>query len=154
MIRPAHAALPVALVLALALPRGAAGSEEEIANWKKATIVAEVGSGFGEVEVTAVAGPRGAGLVSLSCKVKGKTITVPPNLLKELRGVQLHGLAVHSEAGYDKEPWLYVVLQRQPPPTGAVAQQVYFAIQGGKLKHRSLKTRDAKGQIKFEEKKL
>jgi hypothetical protein len=151
MIRQAQ--LVLVLALAGALPRGAAASEEEIATWKKATIVADAGKRFGDVEITAVAAGRGAGLASLSVKVSGKTIAVPAALLKDLPGIALHGLAVHHEAGYDKEPWLYVVLEHHPVPKGARNQWVYFAIQGGKLHHRTVKTQLANGQFKFAEKK-
>ncbi len=148
------AGLALLLAFALALPRAASASEEEIANWSKATIVADAGKGIGEVEVSAVAAPKGAGLVSLTVKTKGKTVVVPPKHLKDVPGVALRTLAVHAEAGYDKEPWVYVVLDSFPVPQGAKNQWVYFAIQGGKLKHRSLKTQLANGQFKFDQKKL
>jgi len=41
-----------------------------------------------------------------------------------------------------------------PAPAGAVEQKVYFSVQGGKLKHLGLKTRDAKHQFRYEQRPL
>ena len=61
---------------------------------------------------------------------------------------------VRSEAGYDKDPWLYVVFDRWRPnrPATIVAETVHFAIQAGKLKHRSISTRHKSGQTKWDKK--
>jgi hypothetical protein len=148
------ATLAAALLVAGALP--ASASEEEIHAWKKVTVVADAGR-FGEVTVTAesTTGAKAA-ITALTVKVQGKTIAVPRAALQELSGLQLHTLQVRSEAGYDKHPWLYVVLDRWRAnrPATTVAETVHFAIQGGKLRHRSISIRDRSGQTKWEKKDL
>jgi hypothetical protein len=146
------------LALALAVSRPAAASEEEIHAWKRVTVAVTTGADFGEVEVTAERAPPPAQprLTSLTVTIKGKKLVVPAAVLKDAPPVALESLAVHSERGYDKHPWLYAVFKvtKASLPAGAVDGWVYFAFQDGKLRHRSLKTRDAKGQYKFEQTKL
>jgi hypothetical protein len=142
----------VALLLIGAQPVSA--SEEEIHAWKKVTVVADAGK-LGEVVVIAesTTGAKAA-ITSLSVKVQGKAIVVPRPALQEVPGLQLHTLQVRSEAGYDKDPWLYVVFDRWRPnrPAAIVAETVHFAIQTGKLKHRSISLRGKSGQTKWEKK--
>jgi hypothetical protein len=151
--------LAVALTLALALTasRPAAASEEEIHSWKRVTVAVTAGD-FGDVEVTAERAPLPAKprLTSLAVAVKGKTLVVPAAALKDAPPVALEALAVHSERGYDKHPWLYAVFKvtKASLPAGAVDGWVYFAFQDGTLRYRALKTRDAKGQFKFDQTKL
>ena len=139
------------LILSLALILGAAtvarASEEQIHNWKTATLVADT-SLFGEVAVTASA-DAGGRVKSLSVKVKGKTIVVPDKWIATLPDLPLASIQVRSERGYDKDPWLYVYFQT--PSTPQV--QVHISFQSGKLAGGSITTIDAKGNRKYEQRK-
>jgi hypothetical protein len=150
------AAAAVTAALALLAARPAAASEEEIHAWRRVTVTVTAGD-FGDVEVTAEAAPPPQSrLKSVGLTVKGKKLVVPAAALKDAPAIRLETLAVHSERGYDQHPWLYVVIKvaKGGLPAGAVDGWLYFAVQDGKLRHRALKTRDAKGQYKFDQKPI
>jgi len=144
----------VALALTLCAATGRA-SEEEIHPWKKVSLVANTGQHFGDVTVTAE-GTVGVQplLTALTITVKGKTLVVPSAALRDLPGLQLHTLQVRSEAGYDRDPWLYLVMALWRPgrPAAVATEEVHFAIQQGKLKHRAITTRTRDGQVKRDKK--
>ncbi|HEY3358654.1 MAG TPA: hypothetical protein VGQ83_35730 [Polyangia bacterium] len=154
MSRLAHAAV---LLVVVAAASSARASEEEIRPWKKIVLTVDGGSDFGDVEVTVVmtTGAKPA-LRSLAWNVKGKKVTVPPDGLKDPPPLVFESVRVHTERGYDRSPWLYVVfeVEKRSLPASATARWVYFASQDGKLKHRSIKTRDRNNQYQFEQKPL
>jgi hypothetical protein len=145
----------VLLALSL-LVRPAAASEESIHNWTKAIVVADTDS-FGDVEVRAT-GSRGATprVQSITVKTEKTTIPISKAFVKSLPAMRLNTVQVHTEAGYDPDPWLYVVFETTASGTSAKVkgQWVHFAIQSGRLVHASIKTQGASGQFKFETRKL
>jgi hypothetical protein len=138
----------VPLLLALvALASPAAASQEQIHDWKAATLVAET-SLFGSVEVKSSA-DAGGNVQTLAVTVNGKTLTIPEAWLKTLPSLPLASIQVRSEPGYDPKPWLYIYFQ-----TASVPQvQTHIAIQNGKLVRASITTVDAKGTQKHEDRK-
>lgn len=148
----------VALAVAVVAWGGAAlGSEEEIHPFKRVTAVADAGASFGEVEVRAEASSAAKpALKSLALTIKGTKLEVPAAALAGLPPLSLASLEVRSERGYDKEPWLYVVFTVEPHllPAGAKRQVVHFAVNGGKVRYRSVTLTDASGQSKWDKKDL
>lgn len=135
------------LLAIVALTSPAMASEEQIHNWKAATLAADT-SLFGTVEVKATA-DSGGNLQSLAVTVKGKTITVPEKWLKTLPSLPLASIQVRSERGYDPTPWLYIYFETPSVPK----VQTHIAIQNGKLVRASITTIDAKGTRKHEDRK-
>ncbi len=140
----------------LAWSHAAHASEEEIHQAKRVTAVAETGM-FGEVEVRAEATPGAKpALKSLAVVVKGTAIAFPAAAFEGLPPLALEGLQLRSERGYDKDPWLYVVLQvaAHHLPAGAQRQSVHFAISAGKARYRAVTTVDKAGASMWDKKDL
>jgi hypothetical protein len=136
------------LLALFALASPAAASEEEIHNWKSATMVATT-SLFGAVEVKATA-DAGGSVQTLAVIVKRTTITIPEKWLKSLGNLPVASMQVRTESGHDPHPWLYIYFRTPSTPT----VHVHIAIQNGKLVRASIVTTDAKGkQAKYEERK-
>jgi hypothetical protein len=146
--------LPVFLALGLAASSPASASEEMIHPWTLVTVRVDGGRSFGAVEVTAAAAPRaGAPLASLEVTLSGRRVPLPAKALAGLPDVDLSTIAIHTEVGYDRLPWLYVVFQvpANRRAAGFTQQWVYFSFQGGKLMKRSVKSRTPQNQYKFED---
>ena len=127
--------------LVLLIASTAYASQEQIHTPKQVTLVVATQL-FGDVEVTASADPTG-NVTALSLKAKGMAISVP---LATLPKLAIKTLELRTEAGYDKNPWLYVVFS-------SANQTVHIASHGGKLT-AMIDTVDAKGATKHEEKAL
>ena len=137
--------LIVSLLAVMALTSHAMASQEEIHNWKAATVVADT-SLFGTVEVKATA-DSGGNVQTLSVTVKGTTITIPEKWLKTLPDLPLASIQVRSERGYDPTPWLYIYFESPSIPK----VHTHIAIQNGKLARASITTVDANGTQKHED---
>jgi hypothetical protein len=138
------------VLLVLLAPVTSRASEEEIHPWTSVAVTVDTGL-FGVVEVQAATAKGKPELQSLAVKVKGKRVAIPPKALRGLPGLQLSSLAVHSERGYDKHPWLYVVFKTAKPGPKLVNRWLYFAIQQGKLHRRTLKGQTRANQFKFQD---
>jgi hypothetical protein len=139
--------LILSLLAVVAVTSPATASQEQIHNWKAATLVAET-SLFGTVEVKATA-DSGGNVQTLAVTVKGTTVTIPEPWLKTLPGLPLASIQVRSERGYDPTPWLYIYFES--PSTPKV--HTHIAIQNGKLVRASITTVDANGTQKQEDRK-
>jgi len=139
--------LILSLLAMMALISPAMASQEQIHNWKAATMVADT-SLFGTVEVRATA-DGGGNVQTLAVTVKGQTITIPEKWLKTLPSLPLASIQVRSERGYDPAPWLYIYFESPSIPT----IHTHIAIQNGKLVRASITTVDAKGTQKQEDRK-
>ena len=136
----------LALLALFALTSPAYASEEEIHPWKTMAVTADTQL-HGPVEVKVGAGPKG-NVATIAVTSRGKTITVPANWIETLPALRIESLQVRSEVGHDPQPWLYAVFK-----VGTTSDEVLFAIQGGKLVHATIKTRDAQGQFKWDVRK-
>jgi hypothetical protein len=136
--------LIASLLAVMALTSHAMASQEQIHNWKAATVVADT-SLFGTVEVKATA-DRGGNVQTLAVTVKGTTIAIPETWLKTLPDLPLASIQVRSERGYDPTPWLYVYFESPKIHT-------HIAIQNGKLARAWITTIDASGTQKDEDRK-
>jgi hypothetical protein len=136
--------LILSLLATMALTSAAMASQEQIHNWKAATLLADT-SLFGTVEVKATA-DSGGNVQTLAVRMNGTAITIPETWLKTLPGLPLASIQVRSERGYDPTPWLYVYFE-------SPKAKARIAIQNGKLVRASITTVDAKGTAKHEDRK-
>ena len=139
--------LILSLLAMMALTSAAMASQEQIHNWKAATLVADT-SLFGTVEVKATA-DSGGNVQTLTVTMNGTAITIPETWLKTLPGLPLASIQVRSERGYGPTPWLYIYFESPRIPK----VQTHIAIQNGKLVRASITTVDAKGTAKHEDRK-
>lgn len=139
--------LSLSLLAVVGLSSPTRASQEQIHNWKAATLVADT-SLFGTVEVKATA-DSGGNVKTLAVTVKGKTITIAEKWLKTLPSLPLASIQVRSEPGWDPTPWLYIRFEGPSMPK----VETYIAIQNGKLVRASIITVDAKGNQKLENRK-
>jgi hypothetical protein len=137
------------LTLLLLAPLAASASQEQIHPWRRAAVTVETGF-FGAVQVRWTADARKPRLASLTVGLGGKTLKVPDRALRALSGVDASSMAVHTERGYDKDPWLYVVFRMTPRGPKVKNRWAYFAIQGGKLKYVNVKIQTKDNQYRFE----
>ena len=123
-------------------------SEENMALWKAVTITAQPNKPFEEVKVSVE-----VEIVGISQRFKkfkifhgNKELIIPNEALEILKSPVLHTIEVSSEAGYDKDPWLYVSIVLSSPKPGIEWDypRVYFAFQNNKFVKR-FTTKNAKG---------
>ena len=146
-VYPFSMKLILSLLAMMAVTSAAMASQEQIHNWKAATLVADT-SLFGTVEVKATA-DSGGNVQTLAVTMNGTAITIPETWLKTLPGLPLASIQVRSERGYDPTPWLYIHFESSRIPK----VQTHIAIQNGKPVRASITTVDAKGTAKHEDRK-
>lgn len=144
---------PTALCAILLHPASARASQEQIHPWRSAAVTVETDL-FGQVQVSWSATPGTPRLDALTVKLRGKTLAVPANALKTVTGVTPAAMAVHTERGYDKDPWLYVVFELAPGSSKVMHRWAYFAFQAGKLAHVSVKSRTKDNQYRFDKRRF
>ena len=125
-------------------------SEEEIAPWKSVTFVCKPMEPFPE---TTVSIETDAGRIQ-AIRVTNKQfdLKVPKEAFADLVQPLIQTAEVHSEAGYDKTPWLYVTVKLGNPKPGEPwdSPTFYLKIKDGKVVGRSI-LRVKEGQAKFED---
>ena len=128
-------------------------SEEDIANWKTVSIIAQPVSFSEEVKVHAEREDAG-----WSSKFKvlrifqgEEELTIPEEALKIVKNPRLETLKISSEAGYNGVPWLYVSFELERPEPGIEWDfpRVYLAFQNGKFVNRFVAKRREDGARDF-----
>ena len=151
-----HATI-VGLVFAL-LPASASGSAEQILSPQTIAITVDAGKPFGRIAVTIKKKAGSPAVAAITIKVDKKTFRLPKKAFADLSKVRLSSVEVRRERGYGKHPWLYVTFLGQTRDrrlkTSKQPPRVYFAIQNGKLMHRSISFVTPKGRYDHIKKSL
>jgi hypothetical protein len=145
-------------VLLCGLPRVSFGSQEEILEPSEVSIRAEAGSRFGEVHATVRTKGRGAErrISDIKLQVGSKSVRIPEKAFSDLASPLLNTVELRTEAGYDKEPWLYISFQvgfstaeghRRP-------RRVHIAHHAGRIEARSIEMPKPDGSFAWKEDKL
>jgi hypothetical protein len=119
-------------------------SEEMVILPTQVAIQADAGQVFGEVavEVKTSSSADKLKIVSMKLKVNGKWLKVPDAAFSDLERPLLNRLELRSEAGYDKNPWLYVYFEvASNDIVGQFApKRVHIAYHDGKFESRAIET--------------
>lgn len=145
-------------VLLFGLPRVSFGSPEEILEPSEVSIRAEAGARFGEVRATVRTKGRGAErrISEINLGVGSKSVRIPEKAYSDLASPLLNTVELRTEAGYDKEPWLYVFFQVGFSTAEGhwCPKRVHIAYHAGRLESRSIETPNPDGSFTWKEDKL
>ncbi len=140
------------------LPQPSYCSEEEVLEPSEITIRAQAGAPFGEVVATVRAEGRGPErkVSRITLRVGGKSVPVPAGAYSDLVSPRLNTVELRTEAGYDKQPWLYIYLQLAFRTSDGQMRpkRVRIAYHAGRIESRSIETPNPDGSVTWKNDKL
>jgi hypothetical protein len=148
----------VLLALLCLLPRIGFCSEEEILEPIEVTTRADAGSTFGQISVTVRTKGRDSDrrIDDIKLEVSGKTVRIPKKAYSDLASPLLNTVELRTEAGYDKNPWLYIFFQVGFRTADGQwrPKRVHIAYHAGRIESRSIETPNPDGTFTRKEDKL
>ena len=148
----------VLAALLCGLPRVSFGSQEEILEPSEVSIRADAEARFGEVRATIRTKGRGAErrISDIKLQVGGKPVRIPEKAYSDLASPLLNTVELRTEAGYDKEPWLYISFQVGFSTAEGhwCPKRVHIAYHAGRIESRSIETPNPDGSFAWKQEKL
>lgn len=137
------------------VPSLASGSEERIVEPVEVTIRADMELPFGKVVATIRKAHRESErrIAEIALHVNGKFVPVPVEAYRDLESPLLRTLQFRTEAGYDKDPWLYLFFE-VGHGTLVGPKFVRIAYHAGRIESRSIQKRTADGKFELAVKDL
>lgn len=154
-----RASVQILLAAALCvLPWLVFGSEEEILEPVEISLRADGGTPFGEVSVSIrTKGRAGERRISeIQLKVGGKAVRVPEKAYSGLTSPLLNTVELRTEAGYDRDSWLYIYFQTAYRTSDGQwrPKRVRIAYHAGRIESRSIETPNAEGSSRSQTERL
>jgi hypothetical protein len=130
-------------------------SEEDIATWLSVSVTAQPSKPFERVQVfmEVASSDFDAQIKALRITLQGHDLSFPKEAIADLRHPLLNTVWISSEAGYDKDPWLYISFELGMPESkrGMAwdSPRIYLAFQNGKFIKRFTSRRKSEGGRTF-----
>jgi hypothetical protein len=124
-------------------------SQERMIDADEVSIKADAGAPFGKVQVTMKAKGRAGQrrIAEIKWQIDGKDVIVPLEAFSDLERPMPNTLEIRTEAGYDKNPWLYLVFKigHQTADGKWLPKQIHIAYHAGRVESRFITTTKADG---------
>jgi hypothetical protein len=150
-----HIVLSVLLCL---LPQVSFCSEEDILEPVEVSIRANAGAPFGQVSATIRTKGRDLDrrISDIELQVGSKSVRIPEKAYTDLALPLLNTVELRTEAGYDKEPWLYIFFQVGFRTSDGQwrPKRVHIAYHAGRIESRSIEIPNPDGSSTRKEEKL